>query len=283
MKLPSAKDLELLLSFLSDPNDHTVQLARKQLKELIHRHPECLPLLRETRDPAVAAHAHQFLEETRLETLENDFRNLARQGDHLDLQEGAYLLALWANPGLKSSAISEPLDLLAEELEGILDAEEASLEEEVKLLRKFLFSQHGFHGNRENYYDPDNSFLHSVLERRSGIPISLSIVYLLLAQRVDIDAHGIGLPGHFIVGHAIPGRMLLVDPFGGGKLLTRQDCAELVRRRGLTFRDAFLAPTSNAQILARMIVNLVNVYTEQGKPDSAHWLSKLMAFFQETP
>jgi len=281
MKLPSPKDLELLLSFLSDPNENTVQLARQHLKELLNKHPECLPLLRETRDPAIAAHAHLFLEETRLETLEQEFRRLARQGEDLDLEEGSYLLALWANPGLKSSAIAEPLDALAEELEGILDAEEASLEDEIKILRRFLFSHQGFQGNREHYYDPDNSFLHKVLERRTGIPISLSVVYLLLAQRVDVEAYGIGLPGHFIVGHQLPGRAMYVDPFGGGRLLTRQDCVEIAQRRGLTFRDAFLAPTSNAQILARMIVNLVNVYTEQGKPDNAQWLSRLMSNFQE--
>lgn len=277
---PSERDVALLVTFLADSNEKTVHLAKEKLKQILRQNPSYRQLLESTGDPSVAQEARLFLEETRLEDLEDTFRKLGRQGESLDLEEGSFRLATLAYPNLERSNISTLLDDMAQDMEEILDAEEPSPSQSISLLRKYLFHELGFHGNQSNYYDPDNSYLNRVLERRLGIPISLCTVYLLVAWRLDFPAHGIGLPGHFIIGHEGPTGTVYVDPFHDGRILTRVDCIELVRQRGIRFQEEFLAPTPANQILARMVVNLMNIYTERGDVERAQWLARLVPLVQ---
>lgn len=277
---PNEKDVELLVSFLVDPNEGTVSLAKEQLRGILTHYPSYKRLLESVGDPAIAQEARLFLEESRLQTLEESFAQLGRQGPALDLEEGLYRLATLAYPSLERATISSFLDHMAEEMERILDAEEPSPSQAIARLRHFIFDEMGFHGNQANYYDPDNTFINRVLERRLGIPITLSCVYLLVAWRLDFSAFGIGLPGHFIVGHQGVTGTVYLDPFQSGRVLTRGDCIELVRQRGIQFQEEFLAPTPNNQILARMVVNLMNIYSEQGSNERAQWLARLVPYLQ---
>lgn len=279
---PNEKAVQLLISFLADPNENTVSLAKEKLRLLLSDFPAYRHLLENPNDPTLAQEARLFLEETRLQDLERAFRALGQQGDTMDLEEGVFRLSTLAYPNLERGDIGTPLDEMADDMEQILDAQEPSPSQSIGLLRRYLFQELGFHGNTSNYYDPDNSYLNRVLERRLGIPISLSCVYLLVAKRLDFDAHGIGLPGHFIVGHRGVTGTVYIDPFHGGRVLTRVDCIELVRQRGIRFQEEFLAPTPANQILARMVVNLMNIYTEQGSADRAQWLARLVPLLQSS-
>ena len=145
---------------------------------------------------------------------------------------------------------------------------------------RYLFKQQGFKGDEKNYYSADNIFINKVLERRTGMPISLSCLYLFLAKRLNLITHGVGLPGHFIVGHRVPRGVIHVDPFHGGRILRKKDCEVLVRKLGFYFKEEYLDPVSNLQIIERMIVNLINIYSEQGASAKSHWLAQL---FQIAP
>jgi regulator of sirC expression with transglutaminase-like and TPR domain len=130
-----------------------------------------------------------------------------------------------------------------------------------------LFEEVGFQGNTEDYYDPRNSFLNDVLDRRLGIPISLSVVYLAVAAHAGLAATGVGLPGHFVVRTERDGRQQLLDPFHGGRPLDRAGCEALVAqvRRGAGRLDPrWLAPVTTRQILVRMLMNLKGVYSALG-------------------
>jgi regulator of sirC expression with transglutaminase-like and TPR domain len=280
-KRPTAKDVAVLLSFLSDGNERTAELAKEQLRTILQARPEYHKILENAPDPRVAHQARVFLEDVRLEELWRAFETLGRQGESLDLEHGAYLMAKLAYPALRIEEISHPLDQMAQDIDEIIDAEEPTSSQAVGLFRRFMFDEMGFSGNERNYYDPDNSFLNRVLERRMGIPISLSCVYLLVAWRLDWPVSGIGLPGHFIVGHGRRPGMIFVDPFHDGRILTRNDCIALVRHRGLTFKDSFLEATPNDQILSRMVVNLMNIYNEQGATLRAQWLGRVVQLLQE--
>lgn len=132
----------------------------------------------------------------------------------------------------------------------------------VESLLDVVFEQHGFDGDRENYYDPRNSFLNDVLERRRGIPITLSLVLLEAAQGAGVPLVGVGFPGHFLVCH--PPSQRYLDVFRQGLVLDRVGLLELLRRQGLgpeAWRDEFLAPVSRAQMLARMLNNLRRHYS----------------------
>lgn len=135
--------------------------------------------------------------------------------------------------------------------------------ERVEALSDFLFGRMAFRGDVAQYHDPENSFLNRVLDRRLGLPISLSLLYITTAQRLGINAYGIGLPGHFIVGVFEDGKEIFVDPFNGGRRLKISDCARLVQQTtGATkpFQQRWLRPVAPVDLLARMLTNLMNAY-----------------------
>ena len=279
-RAPTEKDVQLLLTFLVDHSENTAALAKRQLREILLHYPDCRRFLENPPEPQLAHETKIFLEETRLESLELRLRELSRKREQLDLEAGVCLLASLVYPSLTHQEIRKTLDLMAEQVKDSIEAEKPTPSHAVGLLRRYLFEELGFHGNQENYYDPDNSFINRVLDRRIGIPISLSCVYLFVAWRLDMAAYGIGLPGHFIVGHHLAGGAAYLDPFNSGRLLARHDCMELVHQRGIRFQESHLDPTPNHQILARIMVNLVNVYTEQGQSARAQWLTRLVPVVQ---
>lgn len=132
-------------------------------------------------------------------------------------------------------------------------------------LAAFLFEDIGLRGNQDDYYDPRNSYLNEVIERRLGLPITLSVLFLAVAERVGLEAEGIGLPGHFIVAVRDGGMRYFLDPFHGGAWLTREDLDDLVGEaggvRGRLLRD-WLAPMPPEAILARMLFNLRGVHVQ---------------------
>jgi regulator of sirC expression with transglutaminase-like and TPR domain len=137
----------------------------------------------------------------------------------------------------------------------------------VDALGEFLFQNFGLQGNAADYQDPRNSYLNEVLDRRLGIPISLSVVYLAVAKGLGLDAQGVGLPGHFIVRVESPYGLIYLDPFHSGARLSVSDCARLVRAStGYEgdFQMEWLEPSAPGEILARMLNNLKNIYVKHG-------------------
>jgi regulator of sirC expression with transglutaminase-like and TPR domain len=136
----------------------------------------------------------------------------------------------------------------------------------VHRLREFLFDEEGFRGNGDDYYDPANSCLNQVLERKLGIPITLSVVMLEVGRRVGLRLHGVGLPGHFVVGATVGTDSVLLDPFDGGTVLTQETAAEVVSRavgRRVTLTEEHFVPVTKRQILARMLANLKGAYARR--------------------
>lgn len=141
------------------------------------------------------------------------------------------------------------------------------LEARVTGLCRYLFHEMGFRGNLQEYYDPRNSYLNQVLERRTGLPITLSVVAMAVGARAGLEVVGVGLPGHFVVKAVENGRHVLFDPFHGGRQLTPTDCENLVQQvTGMPFRDTHesLAPVPLAALVTRLLSNLKAVYLGQG-------------------
>lgn len=137
----------------------------------------------------------------------------------------------------------------------------------VSALNAVLFDEEGFAGNTEDYYDPNNSFLNEVLDRRTGIPISLSTLYLAVARRIRQPFAGVGLPLHFVVRYTGPRAEIYVDPFHRGEVLSREDCAARVESAlgplPPDARDSFLATVTPRAMLFRMLANLKLVYLKR--------------------
>ena len=141
-------------------------------------------------------------------------------------------------------------------------------------LRTYFFEELGFRGNVPHYNDPRNSFLNQVMDRRLGIPLTLSILFMELARAAGFEACGIGLPGHFVTRLSYQGRTILVDPFHGGSVITEEDCKELVGSstgRSYLFRREYLDGSSDRAVLVRLLMNLK--YAQLSRNDYARALS----------
>ena len=186
---------------------------------------------------------------------------VSRPDGRIDLARAALAIARWEYPRLDADAYLERLDGLARAVDGVRRSPDAL--GRLHRLREYLFVEQGFAGNREDYYDPRNSFLNDVLDRRQGIPITLSLVLMEVGKRLGLAIEGIGLPGHFIAGARLDDSQILLDPFNGGALVTPEECAELVGSvvgRPVTLRPEHYAPVSGRQLLTRMLANLKGAY-----------------------
>jgi regulator of sirC expression with transglutaminase-like and TPR domain len=182
------------------------------------------------------------------------------------LAEGALLIAQEEYPALDVEAYLRRLDAMAEVVSGRLGLEIDPLRI-VAQINTYLFEEQGFRGNLTHYYDARNSFLNDVLERKMGIPITLSVVYIELARQVGLPIVGVGLPGHFLVRYSAHPTVFWIDPFHRGQILSREDCQiRLADMYGqaLAWSDDYLQPVSDHAILQRMLYNLKALYVQQG-------------------
>jgi regulator of sirC expression with transglutaminase-like and TPR domain len=195
--------------------------------------------------------------------LRQPFADAVRGEDgRLDLAAASLLIARLEYPDLDVPGYLQRLDDMGARLCRRLP-EDADACTRLTGLCRYLFEEEGFHGNSEEYYDPRNSFLNDVIDRRTGIPITLSAVFLEIARRAGVEACGVGLPGHFIVRVQQGEQRVLVDPFHGGAFLTEEDCQRRLDRvygGRMQLRPEHLAPCSRRQILVRMLSNLKAIY-----------------------
>jgi len=196
---------------------------------------------------------------------------LSRPDREVDLAEASLLVAAEEYPALDLRSYLARLDEMGCSLRRRLE-EEPRPERAVMALNRYMFHELGFKGNTEQYYDARNSYLNEVLDRRTGIPLSLSTVYMEVARRAGLEVEGVGLPGHFVVRIQTPGRALLVDPFHAGTLLTEKDCQERLDRifgGKVKLEPKMLHPCRRKDMLERMLRNLKAIYLRDQDVDRA--------------
>jgi regulator of sirC expression with transglutaminase-like and TPR domain len=204
----------------------------------------------------------------------------------IDVALGAALIAKDAYPNLDPGSLFATLDEMASPLFP-LRLEEKSAAEQAEVLGEHVYGTLGFRGNEGDYYDPKNSLLSDVLERKLGIPITLAVVYCEIARRVGVPARGVGFPGHFLVRVDQPGRpgeaALAIDPFFKGRVLDEEAIERLLRRalgpeERLTVGE-HLAPASARAILVRILTNLKAIYLTRGDHARAHLATDRILLF----
>lgn len=185
-----------------------------------------------------------------------------RSEEKIELGRAALTIALIDYPNLDIPDYLDRMDRLAMEVTG-RSGPEADIYRSIAAVNYVLFRQYGFHGNRDDYFDPKNSFLNEVIERKTGIPITLSVLYMEVAQRVGFMLDGVGFPGHFLVKCVGDGEEIVIDPFNGGEIKSREDIDKMLfdlYGGKVVFHSDFLAPSTKKDILKRMLTNLKAIY-----------------------
>ncbi|HWA37585.1 MAG TPA: tetratricopeptide repeat protein [Burkholderiales bacterium] len=195
----------------------------------------------------------------------------------LDLARACLMIGQDAYPDLDVERYLGEIDAMAQRVSASLPPA-AAVEQRVIALNEFLFQEMGYWGNTEDYYDPRNSYLSDVIDRRTGIPITLSVLYMEIGRRVGLVCEGVSFPGHFLVRLKVRGGVLILDPFTGGapqseaELRARlqrvipEDAAAGVPVAELPL-DQFLEPATKRQILGRVLRNLKGIHREADRPE----------------
>ncbi len=202
------------------------------------------------------------------------------------LVEGALAIAWEEYPRIDLAHYRAELDQMATEIQYRL----RGISYPLKIIREinhYLFIEKQFRGNESNYYDPRNSFLNDVLERRLGIPITLSLVYLALGDRLNFPLEGVSFPGNFMIRPQDPEIEILIDPFAKGEILFKQDCAAKLKQlygHAVPLHDEYLQPVGERKILERMLMNLKLIYLRQGQLHKAlATIERILMLYPEAP
>lgn len=223
------------------------------------------------------------------------FESLVAEDAGLPLTEAAVAIAMDDHPGLDVQSVLASIDALACTLKGRIPADSVPLQR-LRWLNRFFFHEMGFAGNVNDYYDPDNSYLHRVLETRRGIPISLAVLYIELANQIGLQARGISFPGHFLVKMRIPNGdqpgEVVIDPFTG-RSLDRSELDDWLRpyrqQQGLVGDEEvplglFLQAATSRSVLARMLRNLKEVHRSAGSAARLHGVcERLVRLMPDVP
>lgn len=229
---------------------------------------------------ALAVHANWYLRELNFSDPVAEFRGFIRSMNY-ELESGAILLSRTVHPDLDVGASCALLDRMAERCRELI-AEPATVRDKCRVMNRVLFHEFDLRGNTEHYADPLNSFLDQVLLRRKGIPISLCIVYLLVAERLGLSLEPVGLPGHFLVGCYAEELPFYIDAFNAGRIISAGEAVALLRKHTLCPTIADLAPTPVREVLCRCCRNLVNHYSVANDHDRARLFAEFVAEFEST-
>jgi regulator of sirC expression with transglutaminase-like and TPR domain len=204
------------------------------------------------------------------------FAQAVEREERIDLAHACLMIAQDAYPSLDVGLYLGEIERMALRLRAQMP-QTGGAEERIVALNEFLFDQLGYRGNADDYYDPRNSYLNDVIDRRTGIPITLSVLYMEVGRRVGLPLEGVSFPGHFLVRVQVRGGMLVLDPFAGGLPQSEADLRSRLKRvipEGVAADvpvaelplDQFLEPASKRQILTRVLRNLKAIYREIDKP-----------------
>ena len=270
-------------AFLALLDDTTPAVRAALVSEFARRSAIVVPFLQDVargQNRPLAWHAAWFLHELKFSDPVAEFKGFIRSLNY-ELETGSLLLSRIHSPQLDIGACCSTLDEIAARCRE-LTVEPSTVRDKCRVLNRVLFHEYGFRGNVEHYTDPLNSFIDEVLARRKGLPLTLSIVYLLVAQRAGLTLEPVGLPGHFVVGCFLEANPFFIDVFEQGAFRTPTELFTLLRRHHLTPTMADLAPTPVREVLCRCCRNLSSHYATAGDETRSRLYADLVEEFEAT-
>ncbi len=226
----------------------------------------------------LALHAKRVLREVENANPSEEFRKFIRSQNY-ELETGAIMLCRVAYPEVTAAEICTQIDSIAKRCQELI-ANPISPRERCVMINRVLFHEFGFRGNAEDYENPDNSFLNRLLETKKGLPISLSILYLLVAQRVGADLDPIAYPGHFLVGSFEEDIPFYIDAFKRGRFIAAGQLLDYSSGYLSVSQLGNIAPSPTREVLTRCCQNLANHYAAKGQDRQAQLFASFVTDFQ---
>lgn len=270
----SPEEIKALARLLDDPNDTVQTSVRARLDEL---GPRAVPHLMAARDD-VDAPLQPIIDDAIHDLHFGHVRqawSLVMGAPEVNLERGAFLLALYRFPGLDIPAYRERLDAFAERIRPAIAR--ARGVERAFALAEFMCGTLGFAGNHDHYYDPNNSYLNQVIDRRLGIPISLAVIFLLLGRRLNLPLYGVNMPAHFLVKYAGDQDEVYLDLFNGGEYVSKEACVRFLMEAGIKPRPVYFQAAAPQDILLRMGRNLRAIAQQTDRTRMAEDFTRLLA------
>ncbi|MBC2600914.1 transglutaminase-like domain-containing protein [Puniceicoccus vermicola] len=268
------------LKKLLDDESPTVRNA--VLEEIRSRNDEGVGFLQElARETAsgVGRHARSLLAELGADDPNGDFQAFIRSFRY-ELESGCYLMERTVHPGVEWTTVARFLDAMAARCMEFIDPD-SSVFEKCKQVNLVFFHEYGFRGDLDHFHDPENNFISSVIARRKGIPISLSVIYLLVADRCGVSLDPIGAPGRFLLANLEDRNSFYLDPFDRGRFRSEEEVRQMLLTRNIEDAAEYLLPSPIGEVLCRFCRNLVHQYTIRNELGKARQFAGYIQEFED--
>ncbi|MFI5151626.1 MAG: transglutaminase-like domain-containing protein [Bacteroidia bacterium] len=282
------QELNALISLLDDPDESVYYEIQAKLLSLGH---PVIPLLEHawenSFDPVLQQRIEGIIHKIQFDNIEGQIQNWVRH-DQDNLLKGILLVARYQYPDLDEKKVLRQIEQIKQDVWLELNNNLTALEK-VRVLNHILFEVHGFSGNTSNYHAPQNSYLNNVLESKKGNPISLSILYLIIAQDLNIPIYGVNLPEHFVLayvdeenffqtyGEEGKGKVLFyINPFSKGAVFSSKEIDAFLKQLKLPLEENYYEPCENSEIIRRVFRNLILAYEKLGYPSKVKELENLL-------
>lgn len=267
-------EIKALINLLDDPDEQIYVQIRNKIMDM---GPDVIPQLenvweKESLGILFQSRIEELIHHIQFNQVKKDIRDW-RVNHSDDLLKGMYLICKYQYPDLEFESIEKSIAKLAQDIWIELNNGLTAFEK-VRILNHILYEMHGFQGNKSSYHAPQNSFLSDVLESKKGNPISLSILNILLGERLNIPLYGINLPRHFIVAYVddyFPGQLpserqvlFYLNPFSKGTAFAKSEINGFLKQIQVEPEEKYFRPCSNIEIMIRVCNNLIGAYTQQG-------------------
>lgn len=276
--MTTKSEIESLVFLLEDPDPYIQAQVKNRLFELGE---SAVPLLdqqkSESKNRSERELINEIIRHITYGNLEEDFLNVLDEGvkNLKQLENAVLILSRFDNPTLREEEYKKKLDRLADM---IIDEIRYQPDEKRKMniLLDFVFDELNFTGSTIDYYNPDNSYLNRVIDRRQGLPISLGLIVLFLARRLEMPFYGINMPIHFMIKYKGEKEEALIDPFDKGKVVSHNQCYFFLKQNGVEPKSKHFEVASEIEVLARCIRNLIQSYAKLNAGRKVRGLMKLL-------
>lgn len=285
------KEIQALITLLEDPNMDIYRMVSSNLLEQgLAVIPELEKAWENSADQLFQERLENLIQKIQIEDTIKDLKVWIKTG-YEDLLEGAWLIARFQFPDLSYDEVNEPLERIKKDVWLELNENLTALEK-VKVINHIFFEIHGFSKNTSNFYNPQNSYINQVIEKR-GNPISIAILYMVIAQKIGLPVYGVNLPKNFIVAYKddlgplgmldnqIDNILFYINPYNKGTVLGKKEIEYFLQQQKLESDQSYFLPCTNLEIIKRVVYNLINSYDRLGFQEKVIQFKKILQLFPE--